>query len=150
MQEIHIMHPFNADFYGHEMKAIVLGYIRPELDYTSRGSYQRWFLNYDPFLTRPPSSPFPSPIDHPPLTLVRLFHVFHFSQRTSLRILRPTSASRSGPSCGRPIKSSRMTNTLILPPSARFALEYLNGSGTRYPEPFGLRLWCARTRTCSW
>jgi len=34
--EIHIMHPFNADFYGHEMKAIVLGYIRPELDYTSR------------------------------------------------------------------------------------------------------------------
>jgi len=34
--EIHIMHPFDADFYGHEMKAIVLGYIRPELDYTSR------------------------------------------------------------------------------------------------------------------
>ncbi|KAF9652100.1 riboflavin kinase [Thelephora ganbajun] len=34
--EIHIMHPFNADFYGHEMRAIVLGYIRPELDYTSR------------------------------------------------------------------------------------------------------------------
>jgi len=34
--EIHIMHPFDADFYGHEMKAVVLGYIRPELDYTSR------------------------------------------------------------------------------------------------------------------
>ncbi|KAF9782325.1 riboflavin kinase-domain-containing protein [Thelephora terrestris] len=34
--EIHVMHPFNADFYGHEMKAVVLGYIRPELDYTSR------------------------------------------------------------------------------------------------------------------
>jgi len=34
--EIHIMHPFGADFYGHEMKAVVLGYIRPELDYTSR------------------------------------------------------------------------------------------------------------------
>jgi len=34
--EIHVMHPINADFYGHEMKAIVLGYIRPELDYTSR------------------------------------------------------------------------------------------------------------------
>ncbi|KAI0370203.1 riboflavin kinase [Pilatotrama ljubarskyi] len=33
--EIHIMHNFAADFYGHEMKAIVLGYIRPELDYTS-------------------------------------------------------------------------------------------------------------------
>lgn len=40
-QEIHVMHPFNADFYGHEMKAVVLGYIRPELDYTSRGAHQR-------------------------------------------------------------------------------------------------------------
>jgi len=34
--EIHIMHAFNSDFYGHHMKVIVLGYIRPELDYTSR------------------------------------------------------------------------------------------------------------------
>ncbi|KAI9001267.1 riboflavin kinase [Trametes punicea] len=34
--EIHIMHEFTADFYGHQMKAIVLGYIRPELDYISR------------------------------------------------------------------------------------------------------------------
>ncbi|KAF9008721.1 riboflavin kinase [Cyathus striatus] len=34
--EIHIMHQFENDFYGHEMKALVLGYIRPELDYTSR------------------------------------------------------------------------------------------------------------------
>jgi FAD synthase len=50
------MHPFNADFYGHEMKAIVLGYIRPELDYTSRGIYQRWFSDDDQFLTRPPFS----------------------------------------------------------------------------------------------
>lgn len=41
MQEIHIMHRFDTDFYGHDMKAIVLGYIRPELDYTSRGMYQR-------------------------------------------------------------------------------------------------------------
>ena len=32
------MHPFEHDFYGHEMKAIVLGYIRPELDYVSRGT----------------------------------------------------------------------------------------------------------------
>ena len=37
------MHPFDVDFYGHEMKAIVLGYIRPELDYTSKGMHQRWF-----------------------------------------------------------------------------------------------------------
>ncbi|KAH9853688.1 riboflavin kinase [Lenzites betulinus] len=34
--EIHILHDFKSDFYGHEMRAIVLGYIRPELDYTSR------------------------------------------------------------------------------------------------------------------
>ncbi|KAF8211370.1 hypothetical protein K438DRAFT_1807192 [Mycena galopus ATCC 62051] len=34
--EIHIMHEFRADFYGYEMNALVLGYIRPELDYTSR------------------------------------------------------------------------------------------------------------------
>ncbi|KII95878.1 hypothetical protein PLICRDRAFT_34828 [Plicaturopsis crispa FD-325 SS-3] len=34
--EIHVMHEFKSDFYGHELKALVLGYIRPELDYTSR------------------------------------------------------------------------------------------------------------------
>ncbi|KAI0080724.1 riboflavin kinase [Panus rudis PR-1116 ss-1] len=34
--EIHVIHKFQTDFYGHEMKAIVLGYIRPELDYVSR------------------------------------------------------------------------------------------------------------------
>ncbi|KAG6829326.1 hypothetical protein H0H92_004929 [Tricholoma furcatifolium] len=34
--EIHIMHEFQSDFYGLEMRAVVLGYIRPELDYTSR------------------------------------------------------------------------------------------------------------------
>lgn len=34
------MYPFKRDFYGHEMKSIVLGYIRPELDYVSRGRSQ--------------------------------------------------------------------------------------------------------------
>lgn len=34
--EIHIMHEFRSDFYGYDMRALVLGYIRPELDYTSR------------------------------------------------------------------------------------------------------------------
>ncbi|KAF5369961.1 hypothetical protein D9758_001278 [Tetrapyrgos nigripes] len=34
--EIHIMHEFQADFYGYEMKVVVLGYIRRELDYTTR------------------------------------------------------------------------------------------------------------------
>jgi hypothetical protein len=33
------MHDFKSDFYGHDMQAVVLGYIRPELDYTSKGSY---------------------------------------------------------------------------------------------------------------
>ncbi|KAK7060329.1 riboflavin kinase [Paramarasmius palmivorus] len=35
--EVHIMHEFKQDFYGNEVRAIVLGYIRPELDYTSLG-----------------------------------------------------------------------------------------------------------------
>ncbi|WRT65938.1 uncharacterized protein IL334_002889 [Kwoniella shivajii] len=34
--EVHIMHPFKADFYGHHMSVLVLGYIRPELDYVSK------------------------------------------------------------------------------------------------------------------
>jgi len=33
------MHAFQSDFYGYEMRAIVLGYIRPELDYISRGMF---------------------------------------------------------------------------------------------------------------
>lgn len=32
------MHPFKHDFYGHEMSVLVLGYIRPELDYISKGA----------------------------------------------------------------------------------------------------------------
>ncbi|KAK2466508.1 hypothetical protein APHAL10511_002150 [Amanita phalloides] len=34
--EVHIMHDFKTDFYGYELRVVVLGYIRPELDYTSR------------------------------------------------------------------------------------------------------------------
>ena len=30
------MHPFVHDFYGVQMKLLVLGYIRPELDYVSK------------------------------------------------------------------------------------------------------------------
>ena len=33
------MHNFNSDFYGYKLKTLVLGYIRPELDYVSRGKY---------------------------------------------------------------------------------------------------------------
>lgn len=36
-QEVHIMHKYEEDFYGVEISVVVLGYIRPELDYTSRG-----------------------------------------------------------------------------------------------------------------
>jgi len=38
-QEVHILHVYEHDFYGHEMTVVVLGYIRPELDYTSRGEW---------------------------------------------------------------------------------------------------------------
>jgi len=31
------MHEFKSDFYGQELRVLVLGYIRPELDYISRG-----------------------------------------------------------------------------------------------------------------
>lgn len=31
------MHEFDSDFYGHDMQAVVLGYIRPELNYTTQG-----------------------------------------------------------------------------------------------------------------
>ncbi|PWN21462.1 riboflavin kinase [Microstroma glucosiphilum] len=33
--EVHIMHPFSTDFYGLQIRVIVLGYIRPEYNYTS-------------------------------------------------------------------------------------------------------------------
>jgi hypothetical protein len=34
--EVHVMHPFEADFYGLEMRVVVLGYIRPEYNYVSK------------------------------------------------------------------------------------------------------------------
>lgn len=33
--EVHIMHKFEHDFYGSHMNLIILGYIRPEYDYTT-------------------------------------------------------------------------------------------------------------------
>ncbi len=32
------MHEYTADFYGMELRAVVLGYIRPELDFTTMGA----------------------------------------------------------------------------------------------------------------
>lgn len=34
--EVHIVHEFEEDFYGVEMRLVILGYIRPELDYISK------------------------------------------------------------------------------------------------------------------
>jgi len=42
--EVHIMKEFDDDFYGHEMRVMVLGYIRPEYDYISKGSPQDTLL----------------------------------------------------------------------------------------------------------
>ena len=36
--EVHIMHPYPADFCGHDMRVVVLGYIRPEQTYESMGA----------------------------------------------------------------------------------------------------------------
>jgi riboflavin kinase len=37
--EVHIMKEFEDDFYGHEMRLIVLGYIRPEYNYIAKGIF---------------------------------------------------------------------------------------------------------------
>ncbi|KAG7662668.1 FMN1 [[Candida] subhashii] len=36
--EVHIMHKFDNNFYGADIKFAVLGYIRPELDYTTKAA----------------------------------------------------------------------------------------------------------------
>jgi len=33
--EIHILHEFGRDFYGHHLNILILGFIRPEYDYVS-------------------------------------------------------------------------------------------------------------------
>jgi len=45
------MHNFPRDFYAFQLRAIVLGYIRPELDYISRGT------NHLPLDNTEPSTP---------------------------------------------------------------------------------------------
>ncbi len=37
LQEIHIIHRFENDFYGEPLRAVTLGYIRPEYDFKSLG-----------------------------------------------------------------------------------------------------------------
>lgn len=36
--EVHIMQDFDTDFYGSHMNLLILGFIRPELDYVSKES----------------------------------------------------------------------------------------------------------------
>lgn len=43
--EVHIMHNFHRDFYGDELRVVVLGYIRPELDYTTLGKFFACFFD---------------------------------------------------------------------------------------------------------
>ena len=38
-QEVHILHEFASDFYGLEIRVVVLGYVRPEYNYDSMGEY---------------------------------------------------------------------------------------------------------------
>lgn len=35
--EVHIMHQFSDNFYGANIRFVILGYIRPELNYTTKG-----------------------------------------------------------------------------------------------------------------
>lgn len=35
VQEVHILHKFEDDFYGKELRIAMLGFIRPEYNYTS-------------------------------------------------------------------------------------------------------------------
>lgn len=36
--EVHVIHKFVNDFYGAKIKLAILGYMRPELDYTTKGT----------------------------------------------------------------------------------------------------------------
>lgn len=38
LQEVHILHTYPTDFYGKELRVIMLGFIRPEYNYTSMGA----------------------------------------------------------------------------------------------------------------
>lgn len=39
---MHIIHEFPEDFYGIEIRVIVLGYVRPEQNYPSLGKWTWW------------------------------------------------------------------------------------------------------------
>ena len=35
-KEVHIIHHFTSDFYGHHLNLLILGFIRPEFDYSTK------------------------------------------------------------------------------------------------------------------
>jgi riboflavin kinase len=37
-QEVHVLHDYPSDFYGKELRVVVLGYVRPEYNYASMGA----------------------------------------------------------------------------------------------------------------
>lgn len=47
--ELHIIHTFPDTFYGAKIRFVILGYIRPELDYTTKGMF-RHFVCFPPSL----------------------------------------------------------------------------------------------------
>lgn len=40
-QEVHVLHDYPSDFYGKELRVVVLGYVRPEYNYASMGGWPR-------------------------------------------------------------------------------------------------------------
>lgn len=47
--EVHIMNKFNKEFYGAKVNLVILGYIRPELNYTTKG--MSFDLNTHPYFS---------------------------------------------------------------------------------------------------
>ena len=38
-QEVHILHDYPHDFYGKELRVVILGFIRPEYNYAGLGAF---------------------------------------------------------------------------------------------------------------
>jgi len=45
LQEVHLLHKFQRDLYGEELKIIIGGYIRPEKDFSSLGNGHSFHLD---------------------------------------------------------------------------------------------------------
>lgn len=49
--EVHIIHDFTDCFYGAKINISILGYLRPELNYTSKGTFFFFFFIINEFIT---------------------------------------------------------------------------------------------------